>query len=228
MRKKSCFNGIAKCIFLSFIVGHAFNTKPKLVNNYCLHVHNAKENTPIPNDDKENIPISNDDNKELDILDLIQSRYILAIFIPELIIPLIIVFYVGSFSISEIINAIYIALKSLSLMITVFLPVALIDSIIYSRKYKKGNPNIIFLKMQIVFQMFGFYSLVMLGNIRVWLIKIYITMQYKTVFIMKIHLIEIISLVLFVTFLLASTYCMIRQSFKNKKEKYNHNFNVTN
>ncbi|MGV8983459.1 hypothetical protein [Clostridium sp.] len=212
MKQKSCFNGITKCIFLLLIVGHAFGTKPKLVNNNNLNVYDVKENTPIPNDDK----------KEMAILDLFQSRYIISIFLAGLIIPIVIVIVccAGLFSYSDIINIVNLSLKSLSLMVTIFLPVALIDSIRFSRKYKNGNSNIKFLKNEIIFQQLAFYSLIIFGNIRSWLNEFYCKTEYYTPgFLIKVDKIEIISLVSLVVFLMISIFLEICQWHENKVKK---------
>ena len=99
------------------------------------------------------------------------------IFIIGTISAFVIVFYFDSMRssyYSNLVKIMNLEFKSLGLMITVFLPVVLIDAIYYlSAKHEIVRLSSRIKKIEVMLSLFALYTLVMFGNIRSWLMEIY-------------------------------------------------------
>ena len=111
------------------------------------------------------------------IISKYQSMNMLGIFIIGTITSFVVVLYFDSLRssyYSDLVKIINLEFKSLSVMITVFLPVVLIDAIYYlSTKHEIVRLNSRIKKIEVMLSLFALYTLVMFGNIRSWLMELY-------------------------------------------------------
>lgn len=160
------------------------------------------------------------------IISRYQSANILWIFIISGIASLTIIFCLepSKLPYTYLLNSVNLLFKVLSIMITIFVPVILIDAYHYSTIEKEelvqfnSRPN----KIKLFGSLFGLYALLMFGNIRVWIMEIYKSQDTTSEFVIKIDWVETTFLFLFALAVIVVGSLMIyRKIVKSTKSKGN-------